>query len=161
MTGAAAWMRPDRPARRPSLPIRRPAVTVAHSMGGLVARMAMGLLPKRRVRKLVMLGTPNFGSFGAVQALRGSFPFVRQVTKLDPRHSPEFLAEKMFCGFPGLLQLLPARRLLRGVDLYRRSGWPKGGGVPDFGMLSAAAAVAGMARADSRMVRFSAPTASP
>lgn len=133
----------------------RPAILVAHSMGGLVARLAMGLLPKRRVRRLLMLGTPNFGSFGAVQALRGTYPFVRKVARLDPRHSAEFLAEKVFCGLPGVLQLLPARRLLKNVDLYQRSGWPVGGAVPDFGLLARTqAARAGLARADARMAQI-------
>ncbi|MGB6355784.1 MAG: alpha/beta fold hydrolase, partial [Steroidobacteraceae bacterium] len=50
----------------------RPVVLVAHSMGGLVARMAARMLPKRLLRRLIMLGTPNEGSFASVQALRGT-----------------------------------------------------------------------------------------
>jgi hypothetical protein len=124
-------------------------------MGGLVARIAMRLLPKRRVRKLVMLGTPNFGSFGAVQALRGSYPFVRKLTQLDPRHSPELLAATVFCRFPGLLQLLPARQRLKNLDLYVPSAWPKGGGAPDFELLSKVAAVrAGLAPPEPRMTQI-------
>jgi pimeloyl-ACP methyl ester carboxylesterase len=133
----------------------RPVILVAHSMGGLVARMAMPLLPLRRVRKLLMLGTPNFGSFGAVQALRGSYPFVRKVTQLDPRHSPEFLAAEVFCRFPGLLQLLPPRERLKNIDLYRPSGWPTEGGAPDFELLSKVSAVrAGLAPPDPRMTQI-------
>src|SRR4029077_9577667 len=41
----------------------RPVILVAHSMGGLVARMAMRMVPKRWVQKLIMVGTPNEGSF--------------------------------------------------------------------------------------------------
>jgi pimeloyl-ACP methyl ester carboxylesterase len=134
---------------------QRPVILVAHSMGGLVARMAMGQLPKRRVRKLVMLGTPNFGSFGAVQALRGSYPFVRKLSQLDPRHTPEFLAAKVFCGFPGLLHLLPARQRLKNLNLHQPSGWPAGGGAPDFALLSKVAAVrAGLARPEGRMIQI-------
>ncbi len=34
---------------------------IAHSMGGLIARVATKLLPTRTVRKLILLGTPNHG----------------------------------------------------------------------------------------------------
>jgi len=133
----------------------RPVILVGHSMGGLVARMAMRQLPKRRVRKLSMLGTPNFGSFGAVQALRGTYPFVRKLTQLDPRHSPEFLAAEVFCRFPGLLQLLPSRQRLKNLDLHRPSGWPTRGGAPDFELLAKASAVrAGLAPPEPRMTQI-------
>ncbi|MGA9025504.1 MAG: alpha/beta fold hydrolase [Steroidobacteraceae bacterium] len=131
-----------------------PVSLVAHSMGGLVARMAVGMLPKWRVRRLIMLGTPNFGSFGAVQAIRGTYPFVRKVARLDPQHSPEFLAENVFCSFPGLYQLLPPRRRLRSVNLYDPAGWPAGA-APNSDLLSRVAAVrAGLCKPDSRMAQI-------
>src|SRR5438034_9288565 len=45
---------------------------VAHSMGGLVARMA---LPEagEKVTRLIMLGTPNYGSFAPVQVIRATY----------------------------------------------------------------------------------------
>ena len=49
-----------------------PVAVVAHSMGGLVARAAMARDRKRQIARLIMLGTPNFGSFAAVLALRGA-----------------------------------------------------------------------------------------
>ena len=48
----------------------KPVNLVAHSMGGLVARAAARILPRRLIRKLIMLGTPNAGSFASVQTLR-------------------------------------------------------------------------------------------
>jgi pimeloyl-ACP methyl ester carboxylesterase len=132
-----------------------PVVLIGHSMGGLVARIAMRLLPKRCVRKLIMLGTPNFGSYAPVQALRGTYPFVRNMALLDMVHTPEYLAEHVFQTFPGLYQLLPPRQRLRGADLYARSGWPARGPQPDFKMLARVAAVrAALAPADSRMLQI-------
>jgi|SRR5450432_3653832 len=133
---------------------RRPVTLVAHSMGGLVARAAARILPKRRVRKLIMLGTPNQGSFAPVQALRGTYPFVRKMSTLDRKHSAEYLAQNVFCTFPGLYHMLPARRI-KGVDLFDAGCWPADGPIPSAQLLrEAAAARAGLAPADSRMIHI-------
>ena len=132
----------------------QPVILVAHSMGGLVARMALRMLPKRWVRKLIMLGTPNEGSFAAVQALRGTYPFVRRMSRLDQSHSAEHLAAKVFSTFPGLYHMLPSRRLV-GVDLFDPRGWPADGPAPSARILGQAAAVrTALAPADSRMVHI-------
>ena len=94
---------------------------VAHSMGGLVARSA--LAQGGNCRRLVMLGTPNFGSFAPVMALRAIYPLVRKVGALDLRHSPEELARDVFSSFPGLTEMLPAPASLH-VDLYDVDQWP-------------------------------------
>jgi pimeloyl-ACP methyl ester carboxylesterase len=134
----------------------RPVILVAHSMGGLVARMAARMLPKRWVRRLIMLGTPNEGSFASVQALRGTYPFVRRMSRLDHRHSAEYLAAKVFSTFPGLYHMLPSRRLAGvEVDLFDPRDWPADGPTPSAGILGRVAAVrAGLAPADSRMVHI-------
>lgn len=133
----------------------QPVVLVAHSMGGLVARMAARMLPKRMVRKLIMLGTPNEGSFASVQALRGTYPLVRRMSRLDRRHSPEYLSAKVFRTFPGLYQMLPAPRGRGGIDLFDPSHWPKDGPAPSRRILAQVAAVrAGLAPADSRMIQI-------
>lgn len=135
--------------------VGEPVVLVGHSMGGLVARIAMRCLPKRAVRKLIMVGTPNFGSYAPLQALRGTYPFVRKVALLDLAHTPEYLAERVFHTFPGLYQLLPPRNRLRGANLYARSGWPTSGPQPNLELLARIAPVrAALAPADSRMLQI-------
>jgi pimeloyl-ACP methyl ester carboxylesterase len=132
----------------------RPVTLVAHSMGGLVARVATRLLPKRLVSRIILLGTPNGGSFAPVQALRGTYPFVRRMSALDRKHSPEYLAEHVFCTFPGLYHMLPPPRG-GGLDLYDPRGWPVDGPKPDARLLGEIAAVrAGFAPVDSRAVHI-------
>ena len=132
-----------------------PVVLVGHSMGGLVARIAMRCLPKRAVRKLIMVGTPNFGSYAPLQALRGTYPFVRKVALLDLVHTPEYLAEHVFHTFPGLYQLLPPRNRLRGANLYARSGWPASGPQPNLALLARIGPVrSALAPPDSRMLQI-------
>jgi pimeloyl-ACP methyl ester carboxylesterase len=132
----------------------QPVILVAHSMGGLVSRMAIRMLPKRWVRRLIMLGTPNQGSFASVQALRGTYPFVRRMSRLDRKHSAEYLAAKVFNTFPGLYHMLPSRRL-KGIDLFDPRDWPADGPPLSGQILRQVAAVrAGLAPADSRMVQI-------
>jgi pimeloyl-ACP methyl ester carboxylesterase len=133
----------------------QPVILVAHSMGGLVARMAVRMLPKRLVRRLIMLGTPNAGSFASVQALRGTYPFVRRMSRLDRRHSPEYLAAKVFTTFPGLYHMLPPPQRVKGMDLFDPRDWPADGPAPRDRILKEAAAVrAKLAAADSRMTQI-------
>src|SRR5262245_17677067 len=64
---------------------------VAHSMGGLVTRAGLAAVPAvgEKLGRFVMLGTPNFGSFVPVQALRGTYPVLSAVALLDLKHGPE------------------------------------------------------------------------
>jgi pimeloyl-ACP methyl ester carboxylesterase len=129
----------------------KPVNLVAHSMGGLVARAAMRTLPKRLVRKLIMLGTPNGGSFASVQTLRATYPFMRRMAALDRRHSAEQLASKVFATFPGLYQMLP-QTAGRRLDLFDPAAWPPEGPQPDTRLLhEAAAARRCLAPVDARM----------
>jgi pimeloyl-ACP methyl ester carboxylesterase len=133
----------------------RPVTLIGHSMGGLVARMAVARLPKRAVRKLVMVGTPNFGAFAPVQALRGTYPFVRKVAMFDAKHSAEYLAETVFHTFVGLYHLLPTRRGREGLDLTRAASWPTEGPAPNPALLAQIAGVrAGLAQPDARMAQI-------
>ncbi len=115
-----------------------PPVIVAHSMGGLVARSALALLPKRAVRRLVLAGTPNQGTYAAVQALCGTYPSVRRIAMLDLKHSAEMLARKVFGTFPGLYQLLPPRDPKAGVDIHDPGRWSRAV-RPDPALLARAA----------------------
>jgi pimeloyl-ACP methyl ester carboxylesterase len=102
-----AWFGPEAPVH-----------LVAHSMGGLVARtfirdhadrwrkMADARNPDNSGR-LVMLGTPNHGSFAIPQVLTGLEGMVRKLAMADLRHSlGELLA--VFNSFPGSYQMLPS-----------------------------------------------------
>jgi pimeloyl-ACP methyl ester carboxylesterase len=98
---------------------------IAHSMGGLVARAAMKHDRGRRIARLLMLATPNYGSYAPVLALRGAYPPVRRIAQLDHLHDAETHAQRVFATFPGLYQLLPAPERLESVDLYDVRAWPR------------------------------------
>jgi len=129
----------------------RDALIVAHSMGGLVARAALALAGGSRIGRLVMLGTPNSGSFAPVQALRGTYAVVRKLATLDQVHSAETLASEVYSSFPGLYELLPAEGTTA-IDLFDPSVWPANGPRPDADLLAGArSALRGLADADPRM----------
>jgi pimeloyl-ACP methyl ester carboxylesterase len=134
----------------------KPTVLIAHSMGALAARIAIRRLPKRSVRRLIMLGAPNGGSLAPVLALRGTYPFVQKLSRLDLKHSPDYLAAEVFSGFPGLYHMLPPQRdSSSSVDLLDPSSWPGDGVAPRPELLaSVAEARAGMAEPDARMVQI-------
>jgi len=122
---------------------------VGHSMGGLVCRAALALPGAARVRRVVLLGAPNAGSFACVQALRGTYPVVRKLARLDLRNSAEHLAGAVFSSFPSLYHLLPvdAGRL----DLLDPDAWPRSGPQPQPELLHAARALQDrLAPADAR-----------
>lgn len=111
---------------------------VAHSMGGLLARAALQHRGMERVRLVVTLGTPHRGTIAAVQALRATYPTVRRLAALDPRHSAEELTERVFRTFPSLYDLLPTSEALTDLDLFDAAHWPRGGPQPDLTALQAA-----------------------
>ncbi len=105
---------------------RTPVHLVAHSMGGLVAR---ALLPHREAASLgrvIQLGTPNRGAFAAMQALRGTYPLVRRLARLDLAHGPEELARKVFVTLPGIAELLPLAADCVDFDPHAARRWPAG-----------------------------------
>jgi len=94
----------------------QPVHIVAHSMGGLVARSMMadggaGSAAWRRVTalansRLLMLGTPNRGSYEAVRWLTGSNATQAKLTLLDITHGTNDIID-IVRRFPGLVELLP------------------------------------------------------
>jgi hypothetical protein len=104
-----------------------PVQVVAHSMGGLVARYALGLAGLPQLTRLVTLGTPHEGSYGAAQALRGTYPTVRRLGALDRRHDAETLAREVFSSFPSIHQLLPPLAGPERGSLLDAATWPADG----------------------------------
>jgi PGAP1-like protein len=131
-------------------PAQRLAI-VAHSMGGLVSRAAMVLPGAERVERIILLGSPNFGSFATIQALRGTYAVVRKIARLAGDASAEFLAGEVFNTFPSLYQMLPAAACSNGTDLFDAAAWPSSGPRPDPVLLQHARAVQSrLAQPDSR-----------
>jgi pimeloyl-ACP methyl ester carboxylesterase len=111
---------------------------VAHSMGGLVSRAALALAGTECVERVVLLGTPNFGSFASVQALRGTYAVVRKIARLHQQQSAEWLTENVFSAFPSLYHLLPAPGHSAGLDLFDPDEWPQSGPRPRPRLLAGA-----------------------
>lgn len=96
-----------------------PVHLVAHSMGGLVARTFVKAYPDRwaamwdkaghgkRGGRLIMLGTPNHGSYAIPQVMTGVDGLVRKLALLDLTHSADELLD-IFTSLPGLYQMLPS-----------------------------------------------------
>jgi pimeloyl-ACP methyl ester carboxylesterase len=124
---------------------------VAHSLGGLVARAALALPGGEKIERVVLLGTPNNGSLAALQALRGTHWAVRKIAQLDPLHSSESLADRVFRTFPSLYHMLPSadpRRTAPAgsattLDLLDPAAWPTSGPLPIPELLESARSVRG------------------
>jgi pimeloyl-ACP methyl ester carboxylesterase len=107
-------------------PSRRLAI-VAHSMGGLVSRAALALPGTQHVERLILLGTPNLGSFAPVQALRGTYAVVRKIARLNAETTAERLTEEVFNSFPSLYQMVPVSGRHGAGDLLDPGAWPESG----------------------------------
>jgi pimeloyl-ACP methyl ester carboxylesterase len=124
---------------------------VAHSMGGLVSRAAVVLPGAERVQRVILLGTPNYGSFATIQALRGTYAVVRKLARLAGGATAESLAGEVFNTFPSLYHMLPAGHASDGADQFEAGTWPTSGPRPDPALLEHARTVqSGLARPDSR-----------
>ncbi len=117
----------------------RDPMLVAHSMGGVVARLALAT-DGGRIARVVQLGSPNHGSFAPVLALRAVYPTVRKLAALDLRHDAEDLARIIFRTLPSLHELLPDATRVPGPDLFEGSSWPDDALRPSPELLEDAAA---------------------
>ncbi len=127
---------------------------VCHSMGGLVARAAVTALGAdhgAKVAQVIMLGTPNFGSFAAVQSMRGVGDTVKKLAFIDLRHDAEEIVTQVLAPMPGFCQLLPSPERFTAIDLFDPGQWPASGPQPVPGVLRQVPKVLGkLAPADER-----------
>jgi pimeloyl-ACP methyl ester carboxylesterase len=119
-------------ARQVSSESARDLSIVAHSMGGLVARIALNSSTGSRIQRLITLGTPHGGSYAPVMAVRGVYPLVRRLAQIDQMHSAEVLARDVFSSFYSLYQMMP---LDNTPDLINSRNWPKAGPQPNATLL--------------------------
>jgi len=117
---------------------RRDVLLVGHSMGGVVARLALAT-DTGHVARVVQLGSPNLGSFAPVLALRAVYPSVRKLAALDFRHDAEDLARIVFRTLPSLHELLPDAAAGEQLDLFDPAAWPDDELRPERRLLEAAA----------------------
>lgn len=104
-----------------------PVHFIAHSMGGLVARSYIQQFPGRwdkadsdgKCGRLVMLGTPNYGSFAIPRLLLGTNDVLNLIAKIDLTHTRTDLLN-VAKTFVGAYQMLPVRGKLDGLEvLYK------------------------------------------
>lgn len=107
---------------------------VAHSMGGLVARACLARHPRtaqRRVRRVITLGTPYFGTVEAVENIALGNGLLNLAAQLNPLND----VERILLSLPSLYELLPAPPDLFPAaaaypvnwDLYSETEWRRPG----------------------------------
>ena len=134
---------------------RSRVMIIGHSMGGLVSRAAMSNAGLEHVERVVLLGTPNTGSFAPVQALRGVYAVVRKIARLAQNQTAESLATEVFSTFPSLYHLLPTSTNHSGPDFFDAAAWPANGPQPNLPLLAKARAVlSALAPGDERFVNI-------
>lgn len=112
----------------------QPVHLVAHSMGGLLSRNFIRLYPKvwkamleqKKVQggRLIMLGTPNYGSYAIANAMVAGDKLVRRLAAADLRHDLDEVLD-VLNGFLGSYQLLPSPTKLAASEqgLYESGMW--------------------------------------
>lgn len=112
----------------------QPVHLVAHSMGGLVSRNFIRLYPKvwkamsepkkAQGGRLIMLGTPNYGSYAIAQAMVAKDKLVKWLAAADLRHDLDEVLD-VLNGFVGSYQLLPSPAKLPASEqgLYNAGTW--------------------------------------
>lgn len=106
-----------------------PVCIVAHSMGGLLARAMMAAHPDtwRRMCKhpdarLVMLGTPNAGSYVVPVTIIARESLVKQLALLDFTNSEADILQ-ILRFFPGLLEMMPVADA--DFDFFSEDAWSR------------------------------------
>lgn len=98
---------------------------VAHSMGGLVARWYISQNRKKwdgNKSRLIMLGTPNYGSFAVPQIMTGLEGIVRKIAAIDTKNNRRQISD-IANTFPGSYQMMPTHTKF--ADFYRAETWAR------------------------------------
>jgi CHAT domain-containing protein/pimeloyl-ACP methyl ester carboxylesterase len=130
----------------------RPVRILAHSMGGLLVRMAAVLSSGKREgngwwerfravtgNRLLMAGTPTNGSWTVPYVLTGRDSIIGMLNTVD-RHHNEREILKIVSGFEGFLEMLPKPGIVDCFNPDSWSGWQNADGgnwpVPDKAALA-------------------------
>ncbi len=132
-------------------PHNQPVRFLAHSMGGLLVRAMIARhdaiwreLCAHPDARVVMLGTPNGGSYGIPELIVGQSRLFRKLARLDVRHTAQELLS-LISRFPGVLAMLPGEAAAEffvpetWAAYHQRAG--DGWVAPDGDSLAAALAV--------------------
>lgn len=100
---------------------------VAHSMGGLICRAALGNPGANKLRRVVMLGTPNHGSFSPPMVFAGQSQTVGWLTALSDAPEREALIRDVLGSFDGLYDMFPSPEKYSDDDLFDPDFWTSNG----------------------------------
>ena len=78
----------------------------------------------KKVKRIVVLGTPNFGSFVPAQVLCVQYPFVNSVIAMDITQTNVELTKQVFSTYLSHYQMLPSHDRYAKQDLFNGSQWP-------------------------------------
>lgn len=97
-------------------------IFVAHSMGGLVTRRYLEIFgdqAKNRLEKLIMLGTPNRGSYLPFKAMKGD----NKILKIAGFIYGGEVIRKIVQTLPGLYELCPDPEIFGQEQIYKTAFW--------------------------------------
>ena len=112
---------------------------VGHSMGGIVSRAYLarhGQAAEKRIKHVIMHGTPHFGAAGAVEGIAAGNRNLEIMQALNANNTPR----RLLLNMPSVYQLLPAppelfpsgRAYPANWDLYAAAAWPVNGIRQDY-----------------------------
>jgi pimeloyl-ACP methyl ester carboxylesterase len=125
---------------------------VAHSMGGLVVRVALPQLGHHAIQRVIQLATPNYGSFSPVQTFCGGNKFVNRILALDTTSSLRKQLTETISTFQGLCELMPAPSRFSALDLFDVNNWPAPQTVKATVLNAAKAGIQAIPEPDPRLI---------